>query len=822
MFFTSHRSLTGLCRARSYAASLAALTAFMTTSLSIHAVVVRGNIRDPLNRAVVAAPVQLMQNGQVVASTLSLPDGTFEIRSASAGRFNLMASGRGFGIYLSESFYGGDLDLLSRNITLTIAARKEEVSVTATGLPTPVEQISAAVSLISADDLKTREFAAPELRLQPGVTVMQTGQNGGQTSIFVRGANSDANKVLIDGVPANDVGGSFDFGLLSPTAMSGLEVHRGPDSVLYGSNALGSVVRFDTPRGSTARPVLNYSGNAGNFHTWQNEVTGSGAYRKFDYLAAFSRFESSNALPNDRFHLVTEAANIGYNWSGSTLLRGTVRNVVSATGLPGTFDFAGVTQLGKESDQDTYISGVIDTTYHANWHNMVRYIGARKRDQSQAFAPVGTSDGFGDYYGRTVTIRGANGTSGTGQAIIEYDPFPTRSDLVSNLDGVNYQTDYRFSQHFTALGEFQYVDERGSDRSAAFGTDTSAERRNYDYNLQFQGDVKGRLFYTFGGAVQKNYLFGTEGTPRIGLAYFPVRPGTGWFHGTKLRFNFSKGVQEPSLGAQVSSLYNLLLKAGDTADIAAYHVAPIGAERLRTYEGGVEQNIYRDKLKLSFAYFHNEFGRQTEYVPPSGIQLYFGIPASKVMYAYLNSLDFKAQGIETEIEYRATRHIFLRGGYTYLDAIVQHSFSSDAVDTAGGSPTVNPNYPDVAIGAYTPLVGQRPFRRPPQTGYLVASYVQGKWSAGVKAAFVSRSDDTTFLAYSDQNYDNTLLLPNRNLAFGYQRIDANVTWQLKRYVALFTQLNNLLGEQHMGPIGYPGLPFNFRAGVKMRLGGGGF
>src|SRR6202044_1658942 len=125
-------------------------------------------------------------------------------------------------------------------------------------------------------------------------------------SLFVRGGNSTANKVLIDGIPAEDVGGVFDYGTVSSTGVAGFELYRGPNSALYGTDAGAAVISLNTPRGTSLRPVLNYSGDGGNFSTWRNEAALSGAWRKLDYYAAFSRFDSSNALQRDRYHSTTE------------------------------------------------------------------------------------------------------------------------------------------------------------------------------------------------------------------------------------------------------------------------------------------------------------------------------------------------------------------------------------------------------------------------------------------------------------------------------------------------------------------------------------
>ena len=67
--------------------------------------------------------------------------------------------------------------------------------------------------------------------------------------------------------------------------MTGLELYRGPNSALYGTDAGASVVNLATPRGSSSKPVVNYSGDAGNFHTYRNEVALSGAHKQFDYYA---------------------------------------------------------------------------------------------------------------------------------------------------------------------------------------------------------------------------------------------------------------------------------------------------------------------------------------------------------------------------------------------------------------------------------------------------------------------------------------------------------------------------------------------------------
>jgi iron complex outermembrane receptor protein/vitamin B12 transporter len=796
------------------------------------AVVVRGVVTDPLGLPVSGARIQLIQGKKAVAIGVAGSDGSYEIRSTLAGRFVLLTSAATFSPGVGQDFYGGSTDEVTQNIVLEVGSVHEEITVTATGVPTPVEQSSSAVTLVPDLALATTVGVADALRLSPGVDVVQTGQMGGATSLFVRGGNSDANKVLIDGIPAEDVGGRFDFGTVSSSGVTGLEIYRGPDSVLYGSDAASSTIAFSTPRGSDLKPVLNYTGSAGNFHTYQNEGTVSGAHKRVDYLAGYSRVDTSNALPMDEYHSGTAVANLGYDLTASTPLRFTLRNADSASGEPNAHDFYAISAAAKQADQDLYSGLTIQNTLEGNWHNLARYGIARKREQFTTFYAAGTclpDANGGDYYGNPVKIRGANGYTATGQAILEYTfgcpaypgtyPQPDYSD--SNRDELYYQTDYTFPKRIVGLFGFRYENERGSFVYPYYGDSEAIRRTNFEYTLQFSGDILNRIFYSAGGAVEKNHLYGVAGTPRIGLAYVPVRPGTGWMHGTKVRANVATGVQEPSLETDFSSLYTELEQLGDTSAIKTYGITPIRELRTRTLDAGIDQNIYGEKLIFKAGYYHNAFSHQIEYVDSGTLMEYFGIKGYIPNFygADVGSLAFHAQGLESELQYRPYSHLFLHAGYTYLNAKVDQSFASSALSvTPGGYPETNPAFPNIPIGE-SPFIGSRPFRRPPSTGYFAVQYSGNSLSASFKGAFASRSDDSTFLDYSDLAGTNSLILPNRDLDFGYARLDANFMYAIKRRVTVFTELDNLLSQQHIGPIGYPALPFTVRAGLKLRIGG---
>jgi iron complex outermembrane receptor protein/vitamin B12 transporter len=263
-------------------------------------------------------------------------------------------------------------------------------------------------------------------------------------------------------------------------------------------------------------------------------------------------------------------------------------------------------------------------------------------------------------------------------------------------------------------------------------------------------------------------------------------------------------------------------------------IGPLAAPATRTYEGGVEQAFWGQRIVFRSSYFHNEFGREIESVGATLLpNLIPGLTPADLgsKYAedaglYVNTGAFRAQGIETNVESGIGSNIFLRGGYTYLDAVVQRSFDSDNEALMGG---YAPTYPYgctlgtadcIAIGGYTPLVGARPFRRAPHTGYFSATYADKRFTGVLTSAFASRSDDSTYLEYQDINQGNSLMLPNRDLDHGYAKIDLGWSVQVVRWMDLYTQAENVTNNQHIAPIGYPSLPITVRSGLRLRWGPG--
>ena len=810
-------------------------TSFCLIAVQSQAASVRGIVTDTSGAKVSGATVALLSNGAIVGSAVSHGDGNFEILTGSSGRFFLVTSAKGYRQLETPGFYAGRLDSVERNMVLEPEWVRESIVVTATGTPTPQAQTSAATNVLGPLDLALRDDAVSAMRLMPGTTVVQAGQMGSQASLFIRGGNSDDNKILLDGVSAGDIGGRFDFGTLSTTAIDSAEVYRGTNSDLYGAGATSGVVSLSTPRGTTSFPSLLFHGDAGNFNRSHEELELAGAHKRLDYLGAFSWLQTSNALPMDKFHIATTAGNFGWQPSATTQLRGTVHYGVSATGVPNAWDFYHVTDNATQKDQDLYLSASLDNQTTGDFHNMLRYGATRKREQFSLWEQRGSGyfDGFGDSLGDLVTITGANGYSATGRAVLDYaQTYPFQSQLVSNRDQVNYQGDYRVTPHLMALIGFRYEDERGVENVPSYLVHYATERTNYDYLAAVHGDFKNRFFYSLGGSLEHYSQFGVQTSPRAGLTYYAMRPRSGAFSGTRVLFNYGDAVREPTLTDQFGSLYQFLASNGYQSTAQQLHIGRLAAPSARTYEGGVEQTFLGQRILFRASYFHNEFGRQIEYVGGQllpdlvpnltadqklQLQNALGFYYTNDYGLTVNTEAFRAQGIESTVESGIGRNVFLRGGYTFLDAVVQHSFDADNEALAGG---YAPTYNGIPIGAISPLRGARPFRRPPHTGFFTATYSQRKITGVLTSAFASRSDDSTYLEFSDENGGNSLLLPNRNLDHGYAKIDLGGSYQLLPWLGIYGLAENLTNNQHIAPIGYPSLPMNVHAGLRIQFGKG--
>jgi iron complex outermembrane receptor protein/vitamin B12 transporter len=779
-----------------------------------------GIVSDPLGASVAGAKVELLNGTIVVKTTTTDSAGNYVFDVPESARYSVRAVAPTFQSTTSDSVYVTKSTKAELDVTLATQTLTQQVTVTASATPTPIAQIGASVTVLTADDYRQYTQVQEPLRQIPGLQVTQTGQLGGTTGLSIRGGNTDANMVLIDDVPVNDIGGAVEFANFATTGIQQIEVLREPNSALYGSDALAGVVSMTTTRGTTKLPLFTYAGDGGNFSTYNQTVTASGVFRQFDYYGAYANLNSRNNLPNDSFHNVTSVGNFGWDPNPANDIRFTVRHLSVSSGQPNAILLYGIPDDAAQKAQNTYYSGAWNNHATKKWHNEIRYGGLRLNSQFDDFAPTGIPDAFGNYLGAPITIIGGNGYSVTGQAIFQFGgQYPNQFNAITSRDFVYAQTDYRINAHFVALGAFKYEAERGSTQSTGSPANT-INRGNYSYTVQISGDIRNRFYYNVGSGIENNGLFGLAGTPRASVAYYLARPSaTGWLSGTKLHASFGKGIKEPNVFQQGSSLFDILSQAPNGSElIAQYHVQQIGPENSRTYDGGIDQELWNGRARVGLTYFHNEFTNGIEFVPQSGLAE-LGVPPALLpsveFGAYVNSEAFRSMGLEFEAEYRISSRLFARGGYTYTDAVVQHSFSSD--QEGGG--VFNPafNFGNIPIGAFSPLLGARPFRVAPHTGYFGLNYTGSKFYSALTGTLVSRRDDSDFL--SDPDFGPTMLVPNRNLDGSYARLDLSGGYRITPHLTAYTNIENLLSEHYVQAFGFPALPFTFRAGVKVTFGG---
>lgn len=788
---------------------------------------VQGKITDPLGAAIPMASVELVQKGKVLERVQTDDNGFYRLNVPEEGEFELRGEARMFGSASTGRFQVSASSMVTEDLTLPLGTLTQSTVVTDTGTPKLEAAATSSVAVLGLDAFRDKLDVQDVLRTVPGLQLTQTGQRGGTTSLFIRGGMSDANKVVIDGVTANDIGGGFDFADLALTGFGKVEIYRGPNSILYGADALASVIDLSSSRATTPLPELEYSVDGGNFGTRRQQASLGQAWRKFDYFGDFARFDTDNSLPHSDFSETTAMTNAGWQIKDKTSLRATVRRVTASDSLVNGLSLYAIPDNEIQHNQNTLVSVTLENQTTDKWHNLLRYGATRFNSQTVQPAAVGIpADPFGTgeptvTLGAPVTLRGANGYSVSGQATYDYlGGYPSQYLTQANQDFVYFDSRYDFASFLSGLFGFRYANERGSTNSQPYNSVTFAERDNFSYTGQLSGNVRSRLFYTAGVGVDNNAVFGLAASPRISGAYFVTRPrDRNLLSGTKVRFSYGQGIKEPTITQQIDSLYGVLAGLSDGAQLIARNgVSPIGPERTTTFEGGVEQYLASSRVRIAATFFHNQFSNQMEFVygpalPQLGVPQEVATEITNSSYgAYVNSLRYRALGTEVELEARLGSHTMARGGWTYLDAVVQRSFSNDAL-----TPAINPLFPGIPIGLYSPLVGARPFRQAPQTGFFSIVYTRRRYDVALTGTFVGRRDDSTFL--TDAYGGTTMILPNRNLDAAYQDIGFTGSYQFSRIVSLYANVDNLLSRHYEQAFGFPATPFNFRVGVRFTIGG---
>lgn len=764
---------------------------------------VSGSVRDVLGRAVAGATVAALDaHGTVLAQaqtddlgdyTLTPPEGSVQFRASHQG--------------LADAFL--PLTPHPSPLVLGLAAVQETVNVTAVGVPVPAAQLGNTVSSIPGAELEALNplQADAALRLQPGLAVIASGQTGAETSIFMRGAPSEFTKVLLDGVPIQrlDVGG-YDFSNLSPVGLDEIQILRGPDSVIYGSDAAAGVISLRTSSGAdVAAPEFDNTTEFGAYGTaiQNNQLLGN--WSRFDYAFRYGYLDTHNQLPNSGFRNNTYGADLGWRAHTGASLRVQVQRNYSGTGEPGEPAFTGFIDGSFKHQGETYDAATWRQQLTPQWSQRLQFTQAQSNLFSEDPAPVGIPDGFGDSDGLPVTIVGANGFGASGQAITSFGgSFPQVSVADTLRRDISWESDFTLSPAWSLIEGYRYYDETG-------GGGTISRHDNGVY-AALTGGLWNRLFGNGGVSFDRNTPFGTTANPQASLAWFPRLARGRFWDETRLRAGAGTALKDPQIVDQQFSLYQELFEVpAGRALISQFGLAPLRPERSHDFDAGVDQYFGGGAGMLSLTIFEQHYYDLIEDIPTTAFPA-LGIPAAVATVAdfggEFNSLDQRARGVELDGRLRLGASGWrLDGSYTATAATVLRSFSFDAQ-----APTINPDFPDIPIGAFAPLVGARPFRVPPQTASGELGYGHGPFAGLASIYYVSRRDDSTFL--TDSNFGNTLMLPNRNLDPAFTIANLSGTWSISPRWSVLAAVDNVFNSSYQEVIGFPGPKITARLGVR--------
>ena len=799
--------------ARAVVAMVFALAIVAGTSVSAQeAGTLSGQVVDSLGARVAGASVALMRDGSQVGESTSSAEGIFMFPALAAGRYQVTATAPGFQSRTTDPIYAGPGTRATVEVVLEVGPLQQDVVVTAEAGQVLQSQTGAPVTVIDHALLEAinKPDVAEALRLVPGAQIAQVGQRGGQTSLFLRGGNANFTKVLVDGMPANDIGGGFDFSSLDVAGVDRVEVLRQTNSVVYGSDALTGVVNIQTRRGTARVPEFEYAIDGGNLSTFRNSISLGGAVRRYDYFSQYTYFTTDNDTPNSGYHRSTYAGRFGAAVGGGTNVSGTMRWVDGRVGVANGMSLFGI---ADDSTQDTdWLFGTItaDSQHSDRWQSTVRFGSAGQTSHYVNPTPTGTffdPFGFGgNYLGNTVTLTGANGETVTGQGILDFgfSPFPQTNDSRATRRSLSGQTTFQVSPELALTAGARWEREQGFDDPA---DDPVVSRNNGGAYVEARGSITSRAYLSGGVGVEHNQVFGNEVVPRFSAAVYLRQPTADALGDTKVSFNIGRGIKSPNVFQQQNALIELV-----QGTPAAANVAPVGPEKSRGWDIALEQGFGGGRYRARAGYYDNSFEDLLEFLDTAAM-IRAGVPAdvaAAAQFGYVNSQSYDAKGIELSFDGVISGVVRFGASYTYLDAEVTQAF--------GASAATNPAFPGVQIGAFSPLVGNRPFRRPANSGTLFMSYADGPAAVALSAYFAGKRDDSTFL--TDEFFGNSLLLPNQDLDPAYQKVDLSVSYRVHPQAKVYTSIENLFDKDYEAAFGFPSLPFAIRGGVTVTFGGG--
>jgi outer membrane cobalamin receptor len=720
---------------------------------------VTGRIVDPDGRAVAAAAVVVIKGSTVVTTGVTDASGRFTTHVPDEGTFELRVALDGFRarpLAIDASSETRDVGTIS----LTVSAVSEAVVVSAAQIEVPLSTTSSSVTILTGDELTARqvESLGDALRLVPGLSVAQSGGRGAVTSVFPRGGESDYSLVLVDGVQANAFGGGFDFAHLPIVNVDRIEIVRGPQSALYGSNAIGSVIRVITKRGGP--PTADVSFEGGGFGTTRATAATSGGIGEWRWGGSAERMASDGMngeltaageeIRNDDYERHSVAGGIGWSRAGGTGIRGDLNYLRDERGFPGPF---GSNPAGNFSGIDAVSRG-IDERWLLSLSGQVP-VGRRLRTQAQ------------------FTHARIDGTF-------------TDSESLSRRTSARLQADVTVMRDLDASfgGEFQH--ERAGSTFITAGEDpreTPVERALAGGFVEGRWNHAARVFVTGGLRVERitrdalpgdpNGFSGrpplaedtvVSANPKIAAAWY-LRSSDGDF--TKLRASGGTGIRPPD-GFELAFTDNPSLKP----------------ERSRSVDVGVDQAILRGRAIVEGTAFFNRY---------DDLIVAVGSFSQSSRFSTDNISNARSRGMEiagtvrTRAPAPAPVDVQLRVAYTLLDTEIL------AVDRASGAPS-----------PFTP--GQELLRRPKHQVSADVLISSDRLTAYLQGGGRSRVLD---VEPSFGSFGGLFDAP------GYTVWNTGASWKLMKHVELFGRVNNIFDRQYEEILGFPALGRSALAGLRL-------
>ena len=495
--------------------------------------------------------------------------------------------------------------------------RVEPVVVTATRIETPAAEIGVSVSVVTEEDFKTYHYATVDeaLRTVPGLEIRRSGSLGKTTSITIRGATANQVQVLVDGVRVKSpTTGQADLSDISPDLIERIEIIRGPQSTLYGADAIGGVVHIITKRGKGPFSA-SVQQEVGNYDTLRSRVSGGGQWKILDYSFAASHLESNGQFRNDGSDENALSGRLGVALPWDSHLAFVARWNRTDTDLPVKFVCCG----------PLAVEPLIDVNQRQQSETLVLTLEGKAR-------PVP----WWESRGRISRYENSLGFQDPVDPGYAFD-FPSFAQINVERREAEWINAFHVGKWSTSTVGLEYRHEEGENKGV-FRSRTNTQSVFFEEQLRFFD----RLFLTGGFRVEDHSVFGTETTERGSLAYL-IRA---W--GTRIRGGAGSGFRAPTL----NDLFY--------PDFSNPALKP---EKSFSWEVGADQKLWQERIRLGLTYFHNDFENLIRFV---------SIPVSPFV-AVVNLARARTAGIEATSEVDLLKNLVASVNYTYTDSETQGS-----------------------------------------------------------------------------------------------------------------------------------------------------